>query len=202
EMLAPLRETGRGILRNPDLNVLRRGGKPVTTTPELRAFLREPVPLIVTKANVRSRVHRRVHMDYVGVKRFDANGAPVGEFRIVGLLTSAAYTRRAAIIPYLRHKVQRLLERARYDPESHSGKALANVLETYPRDELFQIDEDLLYQFTQEILQLEIRPRVRVLSRYDRFDRFVSVLIFVPRERYDSEIRVRIGNFLSETYQG
>jgi len=202
EMLAPMRETGRGILRNPDLNVLRRGGKPVTTTPELRAFMREPVPLIVTKANVRSLVHRRVHMDYVGVKRFDVSGAPVGEFRIVGLFTSSAYTRRAAIIPYLRHKVQQVLERARYDPDSHSGKALANVLEAYPRDELFQIDENLLYQFAQEILQLEIRPRVRVLSRYDRFDRFVSVLVFVPRERYDSEIRVKIGNFLAETYQG
>ncbi|HEX5778341.1 MAG TPA: NAD-glutamate dehydrogenase domain-containing protein, partial [Xanthobacteraceae bacterium] len=202
EMLTPTRETGRGILRNPDLNVLRRGGKPVTTTPELRAFMREPVPLIITKANVRSRVHRRVHMDYVGVKRFNAAGAPVGEFRIVGLFTSSAYTRRAAVIPYLRNKMERVLERARYDPDSHSGKALANVLETYPRDELFQIDEDLLYRFAQEILQLEIRPRVRVLSRCDRFDRFVSVLVFVPRERYDSEIRVKIGHFLAEAYQG
>jgi glutamate dehydrogenase len=202
EMLTPTRETGRGILRNPDLNVLRRGGKPVTTTPELREFMREPVPLIITKTNVRSRIHRRVHMDYVGVKRFNAAGAPVGEFRIIGLFTSSAYTRRAAVIPYLRHKVQRVLERARYDPHSHSGKALANVLETYPRDELFQIDEELLYEFAQEILQLEVRPRVRALVRRDKFDRFVSVLVFVPRERYDSDIRGRIGNFLAETFRG
>jgi len=202
EMLTPTRETGRGILRNPELNVLRRGGKPVTTTPELREFMREPVPLIITKANVRSRIHRRVHMDYVGVKRFNAAGVPVGEFRIVGLFTSSAYTRRAAVIPYLRHKVQRILERARYDPDSHSGKALANVLEAYPRDDLFQIGDDHLYQFAQEILQLEIRPRVRVLPRRDKFDRFVSVLLFVPRERYDSEVRARIGNFLAETFKG
>src|SRR5690606_29019533 len=183
EMLEPHHATGRGILRNPDLHVLRRGGKAVTTTPELRAFMREPVPLIIAKANVRSRVHRRVHMDYIGVKRFDAKGRPTGEFRIVGLFTSTAYTRRASVIPYLRHKVRRVLERAHYDPGSHSGKALANVLENYPRDELFQIDDDLLYQFAHEILQLEIRPRVRVLARRDKFDRFVSVLLFVPRER-------------------
>jgi glutamate dehydrogenase len=141
-------------------------------------------------------------MDYIGVKRFDAKGRPTGEFRIVGLFTSSAYTRRAASIPYLRHKIQRVLERAHYDPGSHSGKALANVLETYPRDELFQIDDELLYQFAHEILQLETRPRVRVLSRRDKFDRFVSVLVFVQRERYDSEIRVKIGKFLAETYQG
>jgi glutamate dehydrogenase len=202
EMLEPHHATGRGILRNPDLHVLRRGGKAVTTTPELRAFMREPVPLIIAKANVRSRVHRRVHMDYIGVKRFDAKGRPTGEFRIIGLFTSSAYTRRASVIPYLRHKVRRVQERAHYDPGSHSGKALANVLENYPRDELFQIDDDLLYQFAQEILQLEIRPRVRVLVRRDKFDRFVSVLLFVPRERYDSEIRVKIGKFLAESFHG
>ena len=202
EMLEPQNATGRGILHNPDLHVLRRGGKVVTTTPELRAFMREPVPLIVAKANVRARVHRRVYMDYIGVKRFDAKGRPTGEFRIVGLFTSSAYTRRAAAIPYLRHKLQRVLERAHYDPGSHSGKALANVLETYPRDELFQIDDELLYQFAHEVLQLEIRPRVRVLSRRDKFDRFVSVLVFVPRERYDSEVRVKIGRFLADAYHG
>jgi glutamate dehydrogenase len=122
-------------------------------------------------------------MDYVGVKRYDAKGKLAGEFRIVGLFTSTAYNRRAVSIPYLRRKVERLTERAHFDPLSHSGKALANVLETYPRDDLFQIDEETLYRFAQEILQLEIRPRVRVLARRDRFDRFVSILLFVPRER-------------------
>jgi glutamate dehydrogenase len=202
EMLEPVPATGRGILRNPDLHVLRRGGKLVTTTPALREFLREPVPLIITKANVRSRVHRRVYLDYIGVKRFDAKGKIAGEFRIVGLFTSTAYTRRASGIPYLRRKVEQVLARAHFDPASHSGKALVNVLENYPRDELFQIDVDLLYRFALEILQLEERPRVRVLSRRDKFDRFVSVLVYVPRERYDSRMRERIGRFLAETYQG
>jgi glutamate dehydrogenase len=202
EMLEAVRDTGRGILRDAGLHVLRRGGKLVTTTPELREFMREPKALIITKANVRSRVHRRVYMDYVGVKRFDARGRVVGEFRIVGLFTSTAYTRRAAVIPYLRRKIEKVLARARFDPASHSGKALVNVLENYPRDELFQIDEELLYRFSLEILQLEERPRVRVLARPDKFDRFVSILVFVPRERYDSDVRARIGAYLADAYEG
>ena len=202
EMLEPKKGTGRGILRNPDVSLLRRGGSIVTTTPELRAFLREPVPLIITKANIRSLVHRRVHLDYIGIKRFDGKGRLIGEFRITGLFTSSAYTRRASVIPYLRRKIDQVVSRAAFNASSHSGKALVNVLETYPRDELFQIDVDLLYQFAHEILQLDIRPRVRVLPRRDRFDRFVSVLVFVPRERYDSETREKIGRYLAEAYQG
>ena len=107
-----------------------------------------------------------------------------GEFRIVGLFTSTVYIRSIRSIPYLRRKVDAVLTRAGFNPETHSGKALVNVLETYPRDELFQIDEDTLYHFALSILQLDERPRVRVLARRDRFDRFVSVLVYVPRERY------------------
>ena len=95
-----------------------------------------------------------------------------------------------------------MLARAGFDPEGHSGKALANVLDTYPRDELFQLDEDTLYHFALAILQLDERPRVRVLARRDRFDRFVSVLVYVPRERYDSEVRRAIGDYLAEVYKG
>src|SRR5262249_27242933 len=113
-----------------------------------------------------------------------------------------AYARAAHSIPYLRRKIAAVEARAGFDPSGHSGKALANVLEQYPRDELFQIDEDTLYQFALAILQLEERPRVRVLARADRFDRFVSVLVFVPRERYDSHIRARIGAYLANAFIG
>ncbi len=195
-------ETGLGILRDPQVRVLRRGTELVTMTPEIRAFLEEPKALIIAKANVRSRVHRRVYMDYVGVKRFDPNGAVTGELRIVGLFTSTAYTRSTRTIPYLRRKVAAVLSRAGFDENSHSGKALANVLESYPRDELFQIDEDTLYHFALAIMQLEERPRLRVLARRDRFDRFVSVLVFVPRDRYGSGARSAIGAFLAKIYNG
>jgi glutamate dehydrogenase len=193
---------GLGLLRDPDMRILRRGSQLLDFTPEILAFLREPKLLIVTKSDFRSRVHRRVHMDYVGVKRFDPDGTLIGEFRIGGLFTSTAYTQSTRTIPYLRRKIDAVLARAGFDPEGHSGKALVNVLENYPRDELFQIDEDTLYQFALVILQLEERPRVRVLSRRDRFDRFVSVLVYAPRERYDSGARREIGAYLADVYRG
>ncbi|HEY0440762.1 MAG TPA: NAD-glutamate dehydrogenase domain-containing protein, partial [Xanthobacteraceae bacterium] len=202
EEVEPRFESGLGILRQRNVRVLRRGGELVTMTPEIRAFLNEPKALIIAKANVRSRVHRRVYMDYVGIKRFDAGGNVVGELRVVGLFTSTAYTRSARSIPYLRRKVAGVLRRAGFDENSHSGKALANVLESYPRDDLFQIDEDTLYTFALAIMQLDERPRVRVLPRRDRFDRFVSVLVFVPRERFGSTVRIAIGNFLARVYNG
>jgi glutamate dehydrogenase len=200
--LDPVFESGLGLLRSHELRVMRRGEQLLDFTPEIRAFLAEPRPLIITKATIRSRVHRRVYMDYVGVKRFDAEGNLVGEFRILGLFTSTAYIRSTRSIPYLRRKVQAVVTRARFDPEGHNGKALVNVLESYPRDELFQLDEDTLFHFALAILQLDERPRVRVLARRDRFDRFVSVLVFVPRDRYDSHTRRAIGDYLSEVYKG
>jgi glutamate dehydrogenase len=200
--LEPVFKSGLGILRAHDVRVLKRGGKLVAVTPQIRAFLEEPKSLIVTKANVRSRVHRHVYLDYVGVKRFDDQGHLVGEFRIVGLFTSTAYTRSTRTIPYLRRKVDAIISRAGFDPQGHSGKALINVLESYPRDDLFQIDADMLYEFALTILQLNERPRVRVLPRRDRFDRFISILVYLPRERYDGDLREAIGAYLAKIYNG
>jgi glutamate dehydrogenase len=200
--LEPEFESALGIMRARELRVLKRGNELLEITPEIMAFLQEPRPLIIAKANIHARVHRRVYLDYIGVKRFDASGNLVGEHRIVGLFTSTAYTRAARTIPYLRRKIAAAEARAGFDLSSHSGKALANVLEQYPRDELFQIDEETLFNFALAILQLEERPRVRVLARRDRFDRFVSTLVFVPRERYDSHIRAKIGEYLARAFNG
>jgi glutamate dehydrogenase len=202
DALEPVFETGLGLLRSPELRLLRRGNALVMITPEILEFLKEPRLLIVTKAAVRSRVHRRVHLDYIGVKRFDRDGKLVGECRFCGLFTSTAYTRSTRAIPYLRRKVDSVIRRAGFDPSSHSGKALVNVLETYPRDELFQIDEETLYHFALAVLQLDERPRVRVLPRRDRFDRFVSILVYIPRDRFNSQIRAAIGDYLAATYKG
>ncbi len=195
-------EPGLGILADPDIRVLRRGGRLVSTTPEIREFLMRPDPLIITKANVRSRVHRRRHLDYVGIKLYGADGRLAGELRVVGLFTSAAYHRPVAEIPYLRRKAEWVFARSGYDSDSHSGKALHHILETYPRDELFQIDREMLLDFALETLRLDERPRVRVLMRRDRFDRFVSLLVFVPRDRYGTEARVRIGAMLADCLHG
>ena len=194
--------TALGVMRSPEVRVLRRGGELMDMTPEIMAFLREPRPLIIAKANVQARVHRRVYLDYIGVKRFDAAGNLTGEQRFVGLFTSTAYTRAAHAIPYLRRKIAAIERRAGFSSDSHSGKALANVLEHYPRDELFQVDEDTLFHFALAIMQLEEHPRVRVLVRHDRFDRFVSALVYVPRDRYDSAIRQQIGDYLARTFGG
>ena len=202
DALAPKFETGLGLLRSHDVRLLRRGGQTMTYTREIIEFLKEPRLLIVTKAAVRSRVHRRVYLDYIGVKRFGQDGELIGERRFCGLFTSTAYTRSSRSIPYLRRKVDGVIRRAGFDPEGHSGKALVNVLETYPRDELFQIDEETLFQFALAVLQLDERPRVRVLPRRDRFDRFVSVLVYVPRDRYDSRIRAKIGDYLAGAFKG
>ncbi len=154
---------GLGILRDPDVKVLRRGTEMVVMTSEIREFMREPTLLIVIKANVSSRVHRRVRMDYVGIKLYTPDGRLEGELRLVGLFTSGAYTRSARQIPYVRHKVAQVLQHAGFDLDSHSGKAVQHILEEYPRDELFQVDAETLYNFVMEILVLYERPRVRAL---------------------------------------
>jgi glutamate dehydrogenase len=193
---------GLGILRDPDVKVLRRGTEMVVMTPEIREFMREPTALIVIKANVNSRVHRRIRMDYVGIKLYTPDGRLEGELRLVGLFTSGAYTRSARQIPYVRHKVAQVFQRAGFDPASHSGKAVLHILEEYPRDELFQVDAETLYNFVVEILMLYERPRVRALARADKFDRFVSILVFIPREKYDTDVRTRVAAFLAQVYKG
>ncbi len=187
--LMPIAHSGLGVLCDPEARVIRRDAERAALTPQVRAFLIQPSPLIITKSNERSFVHRRVHMDYVGVKTFGADGKLTGERRFVGLFTSGAYSRRPSDIPLLRRKVANVLAEAGLPPASHDGKALAHILDTYPRDELFQISEEDLFAIAQGILRLGERPTVRVFLRFDRFDRFVSALVFVPRDRYDTHVR-------------
>ncbi|MFG1203162.1 NAD-glutamate dehydrogenase [Xanthobacter aminoxidans] len=194
--------SGLGILRNPDVHELRLGDAPVVTTPEIRAFLEGPTPLLFTKASLRSRVHRRDAMDYVGIKAHDEKGRLIGEVRLIGLFASTAYTHSLREIPYLRLKADSVIRGAGLEPDSHSARALSTVLETYPRDDLFQIDVPTLLGHAREILSLYDRPRLKVLARADRFDRFVSVLTFLPRERFDAQVRDRVGAILEKSYGG
>ena len=200
--LASVEGSGLGVLRDPDVQVLRRGTELVAMTPEVRRFFFAPAPLIITKANVMSRVHRRAHMDYIGVKTYRPDGSPKGEIRIVGLFTSQAYVRSPSEIPILRHKLDTVLAASGFAPASHDGKALLNILGTFPRDELFQIGVEQLQEWAEGILDLDTRPRVRVFARIDRFDRFVSVLAYAPRDRYTTQVRERVGALLAEAYNG
>ncbi|MEL6751229.1 MAG: NAD-glutamate dehydrogenase, partial [Pseudomonadota bacterium] len=200
--LVPAQAGALGILRDKGLAVMSRSGKPLTMTAEMRAFLETPDPLIITKADARSLVHRNAHLDYIGIKRYAADGSVAGELRIVGLFTSTAYTRSLATIPVLRRKARKVLDHFKADGASHSGKALTNVLETWPRDDLFQIAPQTLIDFVGRVLVLEERPRVRVLARPDGFNRFVSIFAYVPRERYDSDVRTRMGAHFADVFDG
>jgi glutamate dehydrogenase len=186
--LEPVAGSGLGLLRDPAL--------------ERASVAPAGLPLTIFKAGVQSRVHRRVFMDGVAVARYRPDGRVDGEVLFIGLFTSQAYTRSPRNMPLLRHKLERVIEASGYPAASHDGKALLNVLETFPRDELFQIDPDELLRWSETILDLEIRPRVRVLVRSDRFDRFMTALVYVPRDRYTSDVRERIGALLAEACNG
>ncbi|MFN7108779.1 MAG: NAD-glutamate dehydrogenase, partial [Brevundimonas sp.] len=204
EAEAPLSQSsaGLGILADPDRTVLRRASEPAVLTRQMRRQLDLSEPVTVAKANARSRVHRRAYMDYIGVKRYGAEGKATGETRFVGLFTSEAYDQLASDVPLVRRKVANALARADKAPGSHNEKRLKNILENYPRDELFQIGEDELLSIALGVLHLYDRPRIRIFTRQDPFDRFVSVLLFVPRERYDVSVRERIGHILARAWGG
>ena len=192
---------GLGVLRDPARTVLRRTSEPAVLSAQIRKRLADPA-VMVAKSNVRSLVHRRGYMDYVGVKRYGADGKPSGEVRFVGLFTSEAYDKPANEVPLIRPKLEAILTRSGALPGSHNEKRLKNIVENHPRDELFQASEQDLLRTSQAILHLYDRPRVRLFERRDPYDRFASVLMYVPRERYDSGLRARAGALLAQAYRG
>jgi glutamate dehydrogenase len=204
EAEAPLSQSGEGlgVLRDPERTVLRRANEPAVLTRQMKRQLDLSDPVTVAKANARSRVHRRAYMDYIGVKRFGADGRPSGETRFVGLFTAEAYDRVASQVPLVRRKVENALKRAGKAGSGHSHKRLKNILENYPRDELFQVTEDELLPIALGILHLYDRPRIRLFTRTDPFDRFISILAFIPRERFHASLRERIGRILARAWGG
>ncbi len=193
---------GLGLLRDADRAIFENWADDAPLPDEVRSFIRQPQLVMVTKANQRATVHRRVHMDVVGVKKFDAAGKVVGERIIVGLFTSTAYSVSPTRIPLLRRKVAKAIEGAGFPPSSHDSKALAHILETYPRDELLQIDDDLLLDHAMGILHLQERQRTAMFVREDPFQRYVTALVFVPRDRFDTELRENLAAILEDAFDG
>jgi glutamate dehydrogenase len=201
DMLKLVPGSGLGILR--ETGEEKVSGSFAALPPQARALARAPVPIVLmTKANARATVHRPGYVDYIGIKRYDAAGQVIGEHRFLGLLTSTAYAERVTDIPLLRGKVTAVANRAGLAPDSHLGKALTHILETYPRDELFAISHDELYEIALGILRLGERARFRLFVRQDPFDRFVSCLIYVPRENYGTELRRRFIDLLTSAFNG
>ena len=189
-------ETGLGILRGSVQTLETR------LPPEAVALLESNELVLVTKAMTRATVHRPAWLDYVAVKRFDDAGNVVGEARFLGLYTATAYTASVGEIPQVRSRIAAVMNAAGVVPESHAAKSLQSILDVYPRDELFQIDTATLSEHAIGILRLQERQRTRLFLRRDPFGRFTSALVFVPRERFNTELRIRIGNELMAALDG
>ncbi len=194
--------SGLGVLRNPEVSVFVPAQSKDVLSPEIARSLTGGNLLTVSKTNQRSKVHRSVHMDAIGINKIDDKGKVVAHFLFVGLFTSVAYNLSPRNIPLLRRRIQNVVEKSGYTRDSHDGKALLNILETYPRDELFQIDDDTLADFATGILHLQERQRTALFVRHDTFGRYLSCLAFVPRDRYNTELRKRIQEILAEAFGG
>jgi glutamate dehydrogenase len=194
DVLRAIPGTGLGILRS-DQQVSESFGR----LPEpVKAKARERTLLVLAKANSRATVHRPAYLDYVGVKTFDADGQVTGERRFLGLFSSAAYTESLTRIPLVREKAQAVLERSGFDPQSHAGKALLDTLETYPRDDLFHTPVEELGPLAEAAMQARERRAVRVFIRSDTYGRYVSVLVYLPRDRYNTTVREKFVEILKD----
>ncbi|MDX2292951.1 MULTISPECIES: NAD-glutamate dehydrogenase [Streptomyces] len=210
DALAAVPGTGLGILRSDPHHTDGESGHhahPVSPSfsrlpADARAKAREHKLLILTKANSRATVHRPSYLDYVGVKKFDADGNVIGERRFLGLFSSAAYTESVRRVPVVKRKVQEVLAGAGFSPNSHDGRDLLQILETYPRDELFQTPVDQLRSIVTSVLYLQERRRLRLYLRQDEYGRYYSALVYLPRDRYTTRVRLRIIDILKEELNG
>jgi glutamate dehydrogenase len=191
-----------GLLKDSNVRVFDGIRNRDDAPSEVRSFIAQPKPLLVTKASLRSTVHRDAPMDAIGVKRFDKKGKVTGERLFVGLFTSAAYSRSPWEIPLLRHKVEQVTKRAGFAPSSHDDKSLQHILDTFPRDELFQATEDDLYDIALGILHLQERQRVALFMRRDPYERFVSCFVYLPRDRHTTALRLQIQDILAAAFNG
>jgi glutamate dehydrogenase len=193
--LTAVPDSGLGLLR----------GAPRSSTKPLSGksldLARDPHMLLLTKANSRSTVHRPAYLDYVGIRRFGPDGQVCGEWRLLGLYTTRAYKSNAREIPLLRRKLAEVLQRAGFPSDGHDAKALVDFLESYPRDALFQIDADELFGLAMGVLALGERQRVRLFVHHDPLDRFVTCLVTIPRDRFNTQNRERVGDILRDAFR-
>ncbi|TDE94891.1 NAD-glutamate dehydrogenase [Occultella glacieicola] len=196
DVLRPVAGSGLGILRGePDAD-----HQYSRLRPEARENAREPRLLTITKANSRATVHRPVYLDYIGIRTFDADGNVTGERRFLGMFTSTAYADSVLRLPIAAEKVRAVLARSGFAAHSHSAKDLLGVLEAYPRDELLQTDVDTLWDVASDVLYLQERRKAKLFLRKDEFGRFVSALVYIPRDRYNTVVRLRMESILTEAY--
>ncbi|MBW8092994.1 NAD-glutamate dehydrogenase [Streptomyces hygroscopicus] len=213
DVLTAVPGTGLGILRSDpqhkDTEQSAHAGPAAPVSPsfnrlpaDARAKARERKLLVLTKANSRATVHRPSYLDYIGVKKFDAEGNVIGERRFLGLFSSAAYTESVRRVPVIRRKVDEVLAGAGFAANSHDGRDLLQILETYPRDELFQTPVDQLRSIVTSVLYLQERRRLRLFLRQDEYGRYYSALVYLPRDRFTTDVRLRLTDILLEELSG
>ena len=200
DVLGPVEGSGLGLLRDGrrPLRAHRLG----ELSPEARAKYLDDDPLVITKANSRSPVHRDDYFEYIGVKQFGPAGEVVGERRIIGLFSAMAYRSSVLDIPFLRRKIDAVLARSGFDRRTHRGRTLWTILESYPRGELFQIDSDELYDIAIGIANLGERNQVRLFARRDDYGRFMSCLVYLPRDRLSASVVDHVRDTLVDAYGG
>ena len=159
-------------------------------------------PLTISKVNKRSTVHRRVPLDAISIKTYNNKGDVNGEILFIGLFTSVTYSRSVTSIPYIRLKVQNVIKKADFETASHNHKTIRHILEKYPRDEILQINEKLLLEHATSILRLQEKPNIALYTRNDPFGRYISCLVYIPREKYETRLRLKFQNILEEAYGG
>lgn len=191
-------KTGLGVLRDTSTSKFSR--RIADMTPEAQKLTLSQQPLIISKTNTKSTVHRPTYTDYIGIKRFNEKGDVIGERRIIGLYTSAAYHTSPRQIPFLRRKVEKIIEKSEMKLRSHAGKTLLNILETLPRDDLFQGSSDELFDIAMGIFYLQERKRIRLFARRDIYGRFISALVFVPRDHFNTQLRMAMQSLLEKEF--
>jgi glutamate dehydrogenase len=191
--------SGLGILRETPETVRAR---PLTSLAEVARKRGQPIPLIITKTNARSTVHRAGYLDYIGVLKFDKRGRTIAERRFLGLFTSTAYNIAAMETPVARVRVQNVLEQSSLVHGSHAWKGMVHILEALPRDELLQASSPELKDIAVGILNLQERRRVRLFIRRERYGRFYSCIVYLPREQFNTENREAVQAILRKALKG
>ncbi|MDK3255252.1 NAD-glutamate dehydrogenase [Blastococcus capsensis] len=191
----PVPGTGLGVLRS-DTDVARSATAP-PEAPGVTGRHR----LTVTKADTRSSVHRRAWLDLVAVTLPHSHGV-TRRRRFVGLFPSTAYGTSVLDVPLVRRRVGEVIRRSGVPADSHTGKQLLDVLETYPRDELMQVGADRLLPVAMAVLHMQERRQTRLFLRQDPTGRFWSALVYLPRDRYTTVVRLAMQQLLLERLGG
>ncbi len=196
---------GLGVLKTASSYLFDDDGgskKGPVLPPEIKKFRQQAEPIVVRKSTQRSDVHRDVNMDVIFIKRYDDKGKVVGEHAFAGLFTSTVYAQSIFDAPFVSMKARRVLRKAKFQPATHDYKSLVDILEKYPRDEMLQASVKTIHETAMSVLELKERQRVAVYFRKDDFERFVTVQVYIPRDRYGTEMRLQIKDLLEREMNG